>query len=104
MPGRGREARTRQDHCLSEERRSEMGGQDRWRLDAEGGGMKGGLQEPGTQLPSDTRSLLVSTSTSVGGQGAAEAGTVISSHLDCFGATKARRDGHLGSSQTRTPA
>jgi len=69
-----------------------------------GAGTKGGLQAPGTQLPSYTRSLLVSTSTSVGGQGAAEAGTVISSHLDCLGATKARRDGHPGPSQTRTSA
>lgn len=50
--------------------------------------------DSGTWHPSYTRSLLVSTSTSVGGQGAAEEGTAISIYLDCFGATKARSDGH----------
>lgn len=58
--------------------------------------------DSGTWHPSYTRSLLVSTSTSVGGQGAAEEGTAISIYLDCFGATKARSDGHPGPSQTRT--
>lgn len=64
--------------------------------------MEGQRRAPGTQLPPYTRALLASTSTSVGGQGAAEARTVISSHLDCFGATKARRDGHLGPRDTIT--
>lgn len=63
---------------------------------------KGWIQAPGTQLPSYT--LLVSTSTGVGGQGASEEGTAISIHLDCFLATKVRSDGCLGPSQTRTSA
>lgn len=77
-----------------------MGGQGPGKPDAGGWRDKGGA--PGPQLPPYTRALLASTSTNVGGQGAAEAGTVLPSHLDCFGATKARRDGHLGPRDTIT--
>lgn len=100
---RGGEARTCPWRCRGARREARTpGGRMRKGRGTKWG--RGRLQAPGTQLLSYTRSLLVSTSTSVGGQGAAEAGTVIPSHLDCFGAAKARRDGLPGPSETRTSA
>lgn len=73
--------------------------QEHERLDTEG--PRDTEQTPHTwpQLPSCAKSLLVSTSTS-GWAGGRRAGTVISIHLDCSSATKARRDGDPIPSQT----
>lgn len=81
MPVQGREAGTHQDYYHAEVWRSECRDQDCEGPGAEGQRVKRGTQAPGPQLPSYARSLLVSTSTSVGGQGAAKEGTAISIHL-----------------------
>lgn len=76
-----------------------MGEQERKKLDTEGPRDKEQTPHTWPQLPSCARSLLVSTSTS-GWAGGRRARTVISIHLDCSLAIKARRDGHLIPSQT----
>lgn len=94
----GREARPCPDYRLTGEAGGERESRNT-RLDAEGPRDKEQTPHTWPQLPSCARSLLVSTSTS-GWAGGRRAGTVISIHLDCSLATKARRDGDLIPSQT----